>query len=96
MTIPLSDGAKGETLYIYASGYSVADEHAKGQLVLRAGGRTVVRSFPAGSDDEFVTTLKLPAVPGATYQLSAALEVEESSDGGAAYLNITSFDAEIR
>jgi hypothetical protein len=96
LTIPLSDGAEGETLHIYASGYSLADEHAKGQLVLRAGGRTVVRSFPAGWDDEFVTTLKLPAVPGATYQLSAALEVEESSAGGAAYLNITSFDAEIR
>jgi hypothetical protein len=96
MTIPLHDGAEGETLYIHAQGYSFASD-ATAQLVLRAGGRTIVQPFPAGSDDSFLTTLELPAVPGATYQLSAVLEVEQSSDAeAAAYLNILSIDAEIR
>jgi hypothetical protein len=97
MTIPLTDGVEGETLYIHASGYSIANEHATAKLALGARGQTVVQRFPAGWDDSFVTTLELPAIPGATYQLSAVLEVEERSDAeGAAYLNILSIDAEIR
>ena len=96
LAIPLNDGVEGETLSIHAQGYSTTDEHAKGRLVLRAGGTTVVQPFPAGWDDGFVTTLELPAVPGATYHLSAVLEVEERSDsGGAAYLNINAIEAEI-
>ena len=97
LAIPLTDGAQGETLFIHAQGYSFTDEHAKGQLVLRARGRTIVQPFPAGSNDSFLTTLELPAVPGATYALSAVLELEETSDAsGGAYLNILSIDAEIR
>lgn len=97
LAIPLTDGAEGETLFIHAQGYSFTDEHAKGQLVLRARGRTIVQPFPAGTDDSFLTTLELPAVPGAAYELSAVLELEETSDaGGAAYLNLLSIDAEIR
>ncbi|HEV3011651.1 MAG TPA: hypothetical protein VG499_00100 [Actinomycetota bacterium] len=96
MTIPLDDGAEGETLYIHAQGYSFASD-ATAQLVLRARGRTIVQPFPAGTDDSFLTTLELPAVPGAAYELSAVLELEETSDaGGAAYLSILSIDAEIR
>ncbi|HEX7147898.1 MAG TPA: hypothetical protein VF512_10335 [Actinomycetota bacterium] len=97
LAIPLTDGAQGETLFIHAQGYSFTDDHAKGQLVLRARGRTIVQPFPAGSNDSFLTTLELPAVPGATYELSAVLELEETSDAsGGAYLNILSIDAEIR
>jgi hypothetical protein len=97
MTIPLTDGVEGETLYIHAQGYSFANEHARAKLALRARGQTVVQRFPGGTDDSFLTTLELPAVPGATYELSAVLEVEERSDSeGAAYLNILSIDAEIR
>jgi hypothetical protein len=97
LTIPLTGGAAGETLAIHAQGYSIADEHAKAQLVLRARGRTIVQPFPAGSDDEFVTTLELPAVPGATYELSAVIQVQPDGDtGGDAYLTIASIDIEIR
>ncbi|HEV2872944.1 MAG TPA: hypothetical protein VG409_16185, partial [Actinomycetota bacterium] len=96
LAIPLTDGAQGETLFIHAQGYSFTDEHAKGQLVLRARGRTIVQPFPAGTDDSFLTTLELPAVPGVTYELSAVLEVEPVGDSLGAYLNIISIDAEIR
>jgi hypothetical protein len=97
MTIPLTDGVEGETLYVHAQGYSLANEHATARLTLRARGQAVVQRFPAGSDDSFLTTLELPAVPGATYELSAMVEVKERADSeGAAYLNILSIDAEIR
>jgi hypothetical protein len=96
MTIPLTAGAEGETLAIHAQGFAFTDEHAKAQLVLRARGRTIVQQFPAGSEEEFVRTLELPAVPGVTYELSAVLEVEPVGDSLGAYLNIISIDAEIR
>jgi hypothetical protein len=96
LAIPLTDGAEGETLFIHAQGYSIASD-ATAQLILRANGRTIVQQFPAGTDDSFLRTLEVPAVPGATYQLSAVIEVRPDSDtGGDAYLNILSIDAEIR
>ena len=96
LAIPLTDGAEGETLFIHAQGYSFTSD-ATAKLILRANRRTVVQQFPAGTNDSFLTTLEVPAVPGATYQVSAVLEVQPDSDtGGDAYLNILAIDAEIR
>ena len=96
MTMPLTDGAKGEKLKIYASGMANTIDGATAQLTLRAGKRTIVRSFPFGSDDEYVEILELPATPGTTYQLSAVIEIhKDAAGGGDGYLNAISIESEI-
>jgi hypothetical protein len=96
MTLPLTDGAKGEKLKIYASGFANTIDGATAQLTLRAGKRTIVRSFPSGSDDEYVEILELPATPGTTYQLSAVIEIhKDAAGGGDGYLNAVSIESEI-
>ena len=96
MTLPLTDGAKGEKLKIYASGFANTIDGATAQLTLRAGKRTIVRSFPSGSDDEYVEILELPATPGTTYQLSAVIEIhKDAAGGGDGYLNAVSIESGI-
>jgi len=97
MVIPLTSGAKHATIAIYASGYAFTQD-ATARLVLTVNGRTVVKDFPAGTDDDFVQPIELPVIAGAEYQLSLALEGHPaigSDSGVAAYLNVLSIDAEI-
>jgi hypothetical protein len=96
MTLPLTDGAKGEKLKIYASGWASTTAGATAQLTLRAGRRTIVRSFPSGSDDEYVEILELPATPGTTYQLSAVIEIhKDAAGGGDGFINAVSIESGI-
>jgi hypothetical protein len=91
--MPLTDGAKGEKLKIYASGWAYTNDGATAQLTLRAGRRTIVRSFPSGTDDEYVAPLELPATPGTTYQLSAVIEIhKDAAGGGDGFLSIINFE----
>ena len=96
MVMPLTDGAPNAHITVYASGYALT-EGATARLSLTLNGQTVVKDFPAGTDDEFVQQIELPAIAGSEGQLSIALEVDQTpgSDDGAAYLNVSSIDAEI-
>jgi hypothetical protein len=65
-------------------------------MTLRGGGRTIVRSFPSGTDDSFVESLWLPATPGITYQLSAVIEIhKDAAGGGDGFLNAAVVDVGI-
>jgi hypothetical protein len=94
MTLPLTDGARGETLRVYVQGYALAAEGASARLTLKLNGQVKVRDYPSGWDDEVFETLELPAIPATTYQLSGVVGVHQDpgTDGGA-YLNVLSVDA---
>ena len=96
MVMPLTGGAQNAQLTVYASGYAFTT-HATARLSLTVNGQTIVKDFPAGTDDEFVQQIKLPAIAGSECQLSLAIEVHQAagSDDGDAYLNVTAVDAEI-
>jgi hypothetical protein len=94
MTMPLTDGAKGKTLRVYVQGYAFVDEGASARLTLRLNGLVKVRNFTAGSDDEFVQTLELPAIPATTYQLEGVVEVQQDpGSDGVAHLSASAIDS---
>jgi hypothetical protein len=96
MTLPLTDGAKGETLRVHAQGFAFTQDGATARLTLRGGGRVTVKDIPTGSERDLLQTLELPASPATTYQLSADIELHQR-DGtvGDGYLNILAIDIEI-
>ena len=96
MTLPLTDGAKGETLRVYVQGYAYAQEGAYARLTLKLNGLSSVRYYRSGWDDDFVEVLEAPATPATTYRLEGVLEVHQKPGTvGAAYLNVLSVDASI-
>jgi hypothetical protein len=93
MTMPLTDGAAGETLRVHAQGYAFLDGGAKASVTLQGGGRQIIQGYGTGADDPFLQTLKLPARPGATYRLSFAIDIDGGAGAeGTGYLNIVSID----
>jgi hypothetical protein len=97
MTMPLTDGAAGETLFVHAQGYAFFDGGAKGSVTLQGGGQQIIQGYATPTDEEFVQTLELPARPGVTYKLTFAIDIDQSADGqGTGYLNINPIDIEIR
>jgi hypothetical protein len=97
MVMPLTGGAQNAKLSVYASGYALTTEHTTARLSITVNGQTFVRDFPAGTDDDYVQQIELPAIAGSEYQISLALEVDQAAgtDDGDAYLNVSSIDAEI-
>ena len=96
MTLPLTDGAKGETLRVYVQGFAHAHEGAYARLTLKLNGLSSVRYYRSGWDDDFDEVLEAPATPATTYRLEGVLEVHQKpGTGGAAYLNVSSVDASI-
>ena len=96
MTLPLTDGAKGETLRFHAQGYVFTRDGATARLTLRGGGRVTVKDIPADANFDLLQTLELPASPATTYQLSADIELHQhGGTGGDGYLNILAIDIEI-
>jgi hypothetical protein len=96
MTMPLTDGAEGQTLRVYVQGYAFVADGAKAKLTLRGGHRSIIKGFLPGSNDSFLEPLELPATPGATYQLSVIVEIHKAAGSeGDGYLNAISIDAEI-
>jgi hypothetical protein len=99
MTMPLTDGAKGETLRAYVQGYAFVQERggAYARLTLKLNGQGTVKYYPSGFDNEVFEVLEAPATPGTTYQLSGVLEVLRRDPGtnGEVYLNVLSIDASI-
>jgi hypothetical protein len=101
MTIPLTDGAAGETLWVHAQGYAFFDGGAKGSVTLRGGGQQIIQGYATPTDESFLQTplqsLELPARPGVTYKLTFAIDIDQSADHeGTGYLNINPIDIEIR
>ena len=97
MTLSLTDGAEGGTLRIQVQGYAFVQGGARAQLTLKSNGQVRVKDFPAGSNDSYLQTLQLPAIPATTYQLSGVVELhQDPATGGTAYVNVLSIDAEIR
>lgn len=97
MTMPLTDGVAGETLWVYAQGFAFLDAGAKASVSLGGGGRRIIQGYATGTDDTFLQTLKLPARPGVTYQLTFAIDIDRGAGAeGNGYLNIVSIDVEIR
>jgi hypothetical protein len=93
MTLPLTDGAEGETLTVQALGFAFIDDGATARLTLKGGRRTIIKGFAPGSDESFVETLELPATPGRTYQLSAVIEIHRDADTeGQGYLNVAALN----
>jgi hypothetical protein len=97
MTLSITDGAEGETLWIQVQGYAFVQGSARAQLTLKSNGQVRVKDFPAGSNDSYHHTLQLPAIPATTYELSGVVELHQDPDtGGKAYVDVLSIDAEIR
>ena len=97
MTVPLTDGSEGETLRVHVQGFAFVQDGVKGRLTLHGGPRTVIKGFLPGSNDSFLESLELPAIPGRTYELSAVVTAHrDGATDGQGYLNIVSVDAEIR
>jgi len=97
MTMPLTDGAAGETLWVYAQGYAHFDRGAKGSVTLQGGGQQIIQGYATPDDKSFVQTLELPARPGETYKLTFAINIDQSADNeGTGYLNIAVIDIGIR
>jgi hypothetical protein len=98
LVVPLTGAAQNAKVAFHASGYAVVEEGATARLTFRVNGRTIVKDFPVGSDDDFDQTLELPAIPSSTYQLSVVLETQQvpgSDDGTTASLNVSTIDARI-
>lgn len=96
LTMPLTGGAKGETLRIYVQGYAFVQGDAYARLTLKLNGQSTVRYYRSGFDDSFVEALEVPATPATTYRLEGAVEVHRNPGSDAtAYLNVLSVDASI-
>jgi hypothetical protein len=99
MTMPLTGGAKGETLRVYVQGYAFVQEHGRAyaRLTLKLNGQGTVKYYPSGFNNEVFEVLEAPATPGTTYQLSGVLEALRRDPGtnGEVYLNVLSIDASI-
>jgi hypothetical protein len=96
ITLPLTDGAKGETLGVHVQGFAALSRGATARLTLRGGGQVEVMDFPAGWDGPYVLRLWLPAIPGITYQLSAVIEIHKDTAGEGDYLNAATVDVGMR
>jgi hypothetical protein len=98
MALPLTDGAKGETLRVYVQGYAFVQESggAYARLTLKLNGQGTVRYYRSGWDDSFIEVLEVPAIPATTYRLSGVLEVHQNPGSDVeAYLNVITVDIEI-
>jgi hypothetical protein len=99
MTLPLTDGARGETLRVYVQGYAFAQESggAYAQLTLKLNGQGTVRYYRSGWDDSFIEVLEVPATPATTYRLEGVVEVHRNpGTDGYATMNVLSVDASIK
>jgi hypothetical protein len=95
MTLPLTDGAKGETLKVYVQGTAFATTGAYARLTLKLNGQATIRYYRSGFEDTFVEALEVPATPATTYRLSGVLEVHRNPGSDGAYLDVLSIDASI-
>jgi hypothetical protein len=80
MTLPLTDGAKGETLRVYVQGYAFVQESegTYARLTLKLNGQGTVRYYRSGWDDSFVEVLEVPATPATNYRLDGVLEIYQN------------------
>jgi hypothetical protein len=97
MTLPLTGGAKGETLEVIVQGMANGPRGASAKLTLKLNGQATVRYYRNGFDDTFAEVLEVPATPATTHRLEGVVEVHhDPANGEYAYLNVTSVDASIK
>jgi hypothetical protein len=97
LALPMTAADQKANVMFTVSGY-VFTQDATARLTFRVNGRTHVREFGPGWDNDFDQTLDLPAIPATTYQLSVILEVHTvpgAEDSKVAEFNVLSLDANI-
>jgi hypothetical protein len=92
MTLPLTDGAKGETLSVYVQGTAfAAAEGTYARLTLKLNGQATFRYYRNGFNDNFIEQLEVPASPATTYRLEGVVEVhQDPGNEKTAYLSVIS------
>lgn len=96
MTLPLTDGVKGETLRFYVQGLALAAEGAYVRLTLKLNGQATHRYYRNGFDDSFIEVLEVPATPATTYRLEGVVEVHRNPGTDRyATMDVLSVDASI-
>jgi hypothetical protein len=97
MTLPLTNGAKGETLRFYVQGTAFAAEGTYARLTLKLNGQATHRYYRNGFNDDFDEVLEVPATPATTYRLEGVVQIhQDPGNGKTAYLNVLSVDASIK
>ena len=94
IVLPVDGGGAGLRISFTASGYAFASDGSSGYAVLSVNGKTSVMNFPSGTDMEFVQQLEFEAGRTSECRISVFIVVERGSES-AAYLNVSTIDAEM-
>jgi hypothetical protein len=97
LVVPLTGAPRKATVEFHASGAVIADQDTTATLTLTVNGYQSVKTWSPDTNDDFVQTVRLPAVPASSYHLSVALQLRQRSGRTAAsgYLNVLSVDSQI-
>jgi hypothetical protein len=97
LILPLEGDEKTAEIEFSLDGFVLALEGATASLVFSVNGQTTVADFPAGSDQDFVQTLKFAAETPSEARLCVFLLVGRDSGNtdAEAHLSVTTIDAEI-
>jgi hypothetical protein len=97
LVVPLTGAPRKATVEFHASGAVIADKDTTATLTLTVNGYQSVKTWSPDINDDFVQTMRLPAVPASSYHLSVALQLRQRSGKTAAsgFLNVLSIDSQI-
>jgi hypothetical protein len=97
LVVPLTGTPQQAALQFQASGFVVVDQDTTATLTVSVNGHRSVKSWSAGTRDDFVQTVALPAAPGTDYRLTVALELRQRAGKTEAtgHLNVLAIDAAI-
>jgi hypothetical protein len=97
IVLPLEGDEKKVEIEFILQGFVLALEGATVSLVCSVNGQTTVTEFPAGSDQDFVHTLKFAAETTSEARLCVVVLLGRDSRNAdaEAHLSLTSIDAEI-
>jgi hypothetical protein len=97
LVVPMTGAPRNATVEFHASGAVFADKDTTATLTLTVNGYQSVKTWSPDVNDDFVQTVRLPAVPASSYHLSVALQLRQRSGKTAAtgYLNVLSIDSQI-
>ncbi len=96
LVLPLQGDEKKVEIEFVVQGYSLTPKGATATMICSVNGQTTVADFPGSSDQSFEQKLKFAAETPSECRLCVFLVVGRDSKNPetAAYLNVTSIDAE--